>query len=171
MLQYDFENSVGYWICTTSHAMRRTLSTRLQDEGITLRQWEVLAWLACDGNVSQTELAECMGIEPPTLAGVLGRMERDGWLLRRACDDDRRRNRLEPTGKAEEVWQRALRICHEVRAQATVGFTPAELALFKKLCGHIRENLSVPDHPSVPCEAAARIRPHVPELAPIAAVH
>lgn len=169
MLQYDFENSVGYWICTTSHAMRRTLEGRLQEQGITFRQWEVLAWLACDGNVSQAELAECMGIEPPTLAGVLARMERDGWVDRRCCDDDRRRNRLVPTPKAEEVWQRALRICHDVRAQATAGFTAAELALFKKLCGDIRENLSVPDHPCVSCEEAARSGAARPELVPAAA--
>ena len=92
MLRYDFENSVGYWVCMTSHAIRRSLSVRLAEEGITLRQWEVLAWLACDGEVSQAELAECMGIEPPTLAGVLRRMERDGWLSRRCCENDRRRN-------------------------------------------------------------------------------
>lgn len=156
MLHYDFENSVGYWVCMTSQAIRRTLSARLVEAGITVRQWEVLAWLACDGNVSQAELAECLGIEPPTLAGILGRMERDGWLRRRCCDEDRRRNRLEPTEKAEEVWQRALRICHEVREQAISGFTPAELSLLKKLCSDIRENLAVPDHPCTPCEEAAR---------------
>lgn len=158
MLRYDFEDSVGYWLCITSHAMRRALSTRLADAGITLRQWEVLAWLACDAEVSQAELAECMGIEPPTLAGVLRRMERDGWLLRRSCSDDRRRNRLEPTQQAEEVWQRALKICHEVRAQATEGFTPAELSLLKKLCGDIRENLAMPEHPCVPCAESAQER-------------
>lgn len=158
MLRYDFENSVGYWVCMTSHAIRRTLSARLAEEGITLRQWEVLAWLACDSEVSQAQLAECMGIEPPTLAGVLRRMERDGWLSRRSCEDDRRRNRLEPTDKAEELWQRALMICQEVRAQAISGFTPAELSLLKKLCSDIRENLAVPDHLCTPCEAAARSR-------------
>lgn len=152
MLRYDFEDSVGYWICLTSQALRRALTARLADEGITLRQWEVLAWLACDSNVSQAELAECMGIEPPTLAGVLRRMERDGWLVRRSCSDDRRRNRLEPTEKAEEIWQRAVHVCHEVRAQAVKGFTAPELAILKKLCAEIRENLAVPDHPCVTCE-------------------
>jgi MarR family transcriptional regulator for hemolysin len=155
VLRYDFENSVGYWICMTSHAFRRTLSARLAEEGITLRQWEVLAWLACDGDVSQSELAECLGIEPHTLAGVVRRMERDGWLRRTSCSDDRRRNRLEPTERGEEVWQRALQHCHAIREQAVAGFTPAELSLLKKLCAEIRANLAVPDHPCQPCEAGA----------------
>jgi MarR family transcriptional regulator for hemolysin len=156
VLRYDFENSVGYWICMTSHAFRRTLSARLAEEGITLRQWEVLAWLACDGEVSQSELAECLGIEPHTLAGVVRRMERDGWLRRTSCADDRRRNRLVPTERGEEVWRRALQHCHAIREQAVAGFTPAELSLLKKLCAEIRANLAVPDHPCQPCAAEAQ---------------
>ncbi|MEZ6066810.1 MAG: MarR family transcriptional regulator [Planctomycetaceae bacterium] len=158
MLTYDFDASVGYWIGMTSHAIRRALSARLNEAGITIRQWEVLAWLACNANASQADLAECLGVEPHTVVGVIGRMERDGWLKRCPCDDDRRRNRLVPTERAEEVWQRAVEICQEVRAQAVAGFTPAELSLLKKLCGDIRENLAVPDPVCQPCEAAAAER-------------
>lgn len=152
MLRFDFENSVGYWICMTSQAMRRAFSSKLAEEGITLRQWEVLASLAMNGDASQSDLAEYLGIEPHTLAGILRRMERDGWLRRRCCDDDRRRNRLEPTEKAEEIWQRALHRCHEVRAQATAGFTAAELSLLKKLCDEIRQNLATVESPAPPAE-------------------
>jgi len=156
VLQFDFENSVGYWICLTSHAIRKALSARLQEEGITLRQWEVLAWLACDGGASQANLAECLGIEPHTLAGIVRRMERDGWLRRRCCDDDRRRNRLEATERGEEVWRKALEHCHAVRTQAIAGFTPAEVSLLKKLCADIRINLSSPDPACQPCEESRR---------------
>jgi MarR family transcriptional regulator for hemolysin len=170
VLRFDFEESVGYWICLTSQAMRRALTTRLAEEGITLRQWEVLACLACSPDVSQAELAERMGIEPPTLAGVLRRMERDGWLNRRSCDDDRRRNRLEATEKAEEVWQRCVRACQDVRQQAIKGFTAPELSILKKLCAEIRENLAVPDEPCVlrgksasqPVEAAPQLAASAP---------
>lgn len=152
-------------MCTTSHAIRRALSVRLAEEGITLRQWEVLAWLSCDADVSQVELSECMGIEPPTLAGVLRRMERDGWLRRRSCTADRRRNRLEPTEKADEAWQRSLKICQQVREQAVAGFTAAELSLLKKLCAEIRENLSLPDQPCLPCDLANRGKTSAPASA------
>jgi MarR family transcriptional regulator for hemolysin len=165
VLRYDFEDSVGYWICMTSQAVRRALTARLAEEGITLRQWEVLAWLACNSDVSQAQLAECMGIEPPTLAGVLRRMERDGWVRRHCCDNDRRRNRLEATEKAEEVWQRAVRACQDVRAQAIRGFTAAELSILKKLCADIRENLAVEDDPCVPCsESRANVELIAPQM-------
>ncbi len=107
MLEYDWENSVGYWICTTSHAIRRALSNRLAEERMTLRQWEVLACLSQRRNSSQAEIAECLGIEPHTLTGIVGRMERDGWVKRVGSPTDRRRYFILPTERGQEVWQRA----------------------------------------------------------------
>jgi MarR family transcriptional regulator for hemolysin len=141
LLQYNFDESVGYWICTTSHAMRRALDAELAREKITLRQWEVLAWIALEGEQSQVELAERLGIEAPTLAGVLTRMERDGWLERYCCQEDRRRKRLRATPKAESVWNRMVECCDRVRDRATDGIAPEELAQFKLTCEKIRANL------------------------------
>jgi MarR family transcriptional regulator for hemolysin len=158
LLEFDFENSLGYWICTTSHALRRALESELSAVGMTLRQWEVLACLAAESDPSQARMAEWLGIEPPTLAGVLSRMERAGWLDRESCCDDRRRNRICPTSKAEAIWRQTTEICHHIREQATAGFTPAELEQLKLTCERIRSNLAAAGHPSggIPCPAAHR---------------
>ncbi len=141
VLQYDFEESVGYWVCTTSHAMRRALDAELAREKITLRQFEVLAWIALQGDPSQVELAERLGIEAPTLAGVLARMERDGWLERTSCPTDRRKKRIRATGKAEAVWNRMVECCRRVRGQATQGISQDDLKQFQSICASIRANL------------------------------
>jgi MarR family transcriptional regulator for hemolysin len=125
--------------------MRKVLGARLNREGITLRQWEVLAWLSSDGCGSQTELAESLGIEPHTLAGILTRMERDGLLERKSCEQDRRKNKIHPTAKAEEVWARVTQICQEIRSQATKGFTEEDKASLQRLCARMRENLALAD--------------------------
>ena len=146
MLNYDWESSVGLWLCSAAHAVRRTLDLRLAEEGITLRQWEVLACLSAQANggvdCSQSELAERMGIEPPTLVGVLNRMERDGWLEKRSCDKDRRKNSLVPSVKAEALWEKAAAICHDVRNTAIRGLTPAELDTLRRACSLIQSNLA-----------------------------
>ena len=141
MLKFEFEESIGYWVCLTSHTMRRALDAELAREGITLRQWEVLAWTAHSGEISQVELAERMGIEAPTLAGILARMERDGWLERYCCPNDRRRKRIRATEKAEAVWNRMAECCRRVRAVATGGISAEELAQFRRVCERIRQNL------------------------------
>ena len=156
MLEYDFDKSVGFWVCLTSQAMRRRLNERLEEGNITLRQWEVLAALAVNPELSQCQLADVMGIEPPTLAGVINRMERDGWLVRQPHADDRRRRRLVPTAQAEAIWQTTSRWCQEIREQAVRGISEEELAKFKRTCEIIRENLGGTDpracEEDVPCE-------------------
>lgn len=155
MLQYDFDESVGHWICATSHAMRRCLDTELARENITLRQWEVLAWLAMEGEQTQVELAERLGIEAPTLAGVLGRMERDGWLERFPCPNDRRKKRIRVTEQAEAVWSRMVDCCGRVCLRATQEIPAEHLQIMKRTCEKIRENLGgcAESGPTAPCEA------------------
>jgi MarR family transcriptional regulator for hemolysin len=150
VLHFDFDESLGYWVCTTSHALRRALNAELAKEGITYRQWEVLARIALQGELSQTELADCLGIEAPTLVGILDRMERDGWLDRYSCPNDRRKKRIRATDKADAVWARMVDCAHRVRAQARQGLTQEELDQFRSVCERIRTNLEEP----VPVEAA-----------------
>lgn len=145
VLEYDWESSVGYWVCTTSHSLRRALTARLAKEDVTLRQWEVLASLSAHGTVSQTQLAECLGLEPHTIAGILNRMVRDGWLERRCCEEDRRRNLVHPTPKAESVWSRLSQICRDVQDQAVAGLSEAELSEFQRICEKIRANVAGPE--------------------------
>ncbi|MFN0053577.1 MAG: MarR family winged helix-turn-helix transcriptional regulator [Planctomycetales bacterium] len=147
MLQFDFDESLGYWICSTAQACRRALNTELEKQGITFRQWEVLAWIALEGEMSQVELADRLGIEAPTLVGILDRMERDGWLDRYNCPEDRRRKRIRATEKAGAVWNRMVECAHRVRAQARAGLSQQELDLLKSICGRIRENLQPSDAP------------------------
>ena len=161
-MPYDFEESVGYWVAMTSHALRRAVDSELIKENITLRQWEVLAWIALEGEQSQVELAERLGIEAPTLAGILARMERDGWLERYCCPDDRRRKRIRVTPKAEAVWLRMTECCRRVRAKATRGITAEELALFKRLCEQLRANLE----PTLPEDEPASAADDNPPLEP-----
>ena len=75
MLRYDFEDSMGYWVFSVAHLMTRAMNDELGKLGITYRQWEVLCWLSYMGEITQSELADHMRIEAPTLVGVIDRMD------------------------------------------------------------------------------------------------
>lgn len=142
VLEYDFSNSVGYWTVMASHALQRALNDEVRPHGITSRQCQVLGFLALDGPLSQSALAERMGIEPPTLVGILDRMERSGWIERRPCPDDRRKKLIWIMPAAEPVWAKIVSCAKEVRRRATDGLSPAELAMLKQLLHRVRRNLS-----------------------------
>ena len=109
--EYDFDQSVGYWIMLTSQAYQKALNNELAPHGITFRQSQVLAWLALKGELSQADLAAHMLIEPPTLVGVLDRMERDGLISRVASPLDRRCKLIRANPEARLIWGKVGGMC------------------------------------------------------------
>lgn len=141
MLHQDFEQSVGYWLTVVTQAYHRAISDELAPHGITYRQSMVLGWLALEGELSQTELASKMMVEPPTLVGILDRMERDGWITRHGCPNDRRKNLIRANPGAEPVWEKIVECALRVRAEATAGMSEQELDTLKKLLKRMRQNI------------------------------
>lgn len=146
MLRYDFDDSPGWWIVSTARAIERAMAAELRPLGITYRQCLVLASLAQHGPLSQADLARDLGIEPPTLTGVLTRMERDGWVERRTCPSDARKKLVHPLGRSQEVWDRIVATALPLRARATRGLHDGDLDALRVLLARMRDNLThVPD--------------------------
>ncbi len=143
MLQYDFEQSVGFWLVTAHQAYIRSFQQALAPHGITFRQAQVLGWLAAEGPLSQRELAERILIEPPNLVGVLDRMEAAGLVERRQCPEDGRRKLIHPLPAAEETWRVVAACGRSIRTRAAEGMSARDLSQLKKLLGKLRENLTV----------------------------
>jgi MarR family transcriptional regulator for hemolysin len=140
-LHFDFEQSIGYWLTTATQAYHRAVSDEMAPYGITYRQSMVLGWLALEGELSQAELAAKMMVEPPTLVGILDRMERDGWIARHNCPFDRRKKLIRATPAAEPVWERIVECAARIRARATAGLSERQLAMLKKLLCQVQENV------------------------------
>ena len=141
VLEYDFQNSVGYWLMTAWRVYQRRLQEEIAPHGITFRQCQVLGNLSMDGPLPQNELAERMQIEPPTLVGILDRMERDGWIRRDGCPQDRRKKLVHPTEAAEPVWAKIAECGRRVRAQVTEGMTTEQVSQLQDLLDMVRQNL------------------------------
>ena len=141
MLEYDFHNSVGYWIFSSAQLLSQRLNSELAEQNITFRQWEVLCCVSYEGEISQATLAESMKVEAPTLAGILDRMERDGWIERVTDPKDARRKLIRPSKKVDPVWEQMVSIGHLVNNDATQGLDAKELNQLKQILEKIRQNL------------------------------
>jgi MarR family transcriptional regulator for hemolysin len=141
-LEYDFEKSVGYWVISAAQAFQKAFNAEVAPHGITFRQTQVLGWLALEGELSQTDLASRMMIDPSTLVGVLDRMERDGLICREASAADRRRNLIRVHPNAEAVWAKVAECGHRVRARALEGLVEAHVTNLITTLQQVIVNLS-----------------------------
>lgn len=100
----NYAEQIGPLLGETARAWRFCLDRRLKPLGLSRAKWMVLAHLSkSDDGMVQKDLACCLGIEGPTLVGLLDRMSQDGWIERRPFGGDRRSKTVHLTDKAKSV--------------------------------------------------------------------
>lgn len=120
---------IGLLLAETAGLWRVRLDRRLQPLGLSQAKWRVLLMLAHGGDdgLLQRELAESIGVEAPTMAGLLDRMEKEGWVLRRVRSDDRRCKSTVLTDRARDVVNRVLDEARAMRDEVCQELETSEL--------------------------------------------
>lgn len=133
---------LGFVVHDVARMMRWQFDRRASGLKLTRSQWSVLAHLLRTDGIQQKELAEQMDITAITLTGLLDRMEREGWVERRADPDDRRAKRVYLTEKVAPVTKELRSLAREVRKSAMQGLSEAEQQQLMSLLVKVRSNLS-----------------------------
>jgi len=76
------ERILGLTVNTLGRCIVWSLTQRHQQHGVLPGSYPVIAWLMHLEEATQTELSRLIGIEQPTMAVTLGRMERDCIIQR-----------------------------------------------------------------------------------------
>jgi MarR family transcriptional regulator for hemolysin len=122
-------DEVAKSLFTLTREWRHVLGLRLAPHGMSEATWRAMLHLdLLNGSAVQSLLAASMGIEGPSLVRLIDRMERDGWVRRRAHPQDRRVNVIEPTAKGQAVMQAVSQTAAEMRNATFVDFDLDELA-------------------------------------------
>ena len=96
------EGTVGYSIRRAQVAVFQSIYEAFDDKAITLVQFSVLAVAADNPGVTQSELAQVLGVERPRMVPILNRLDELGLAQRLVCEQDKRNRRivLTPAGSA-----------------------------------------------------------------------
>lgn len=140
-MKFDRHQSPGHVVNYLARLFAQALYRRIGPHGVTRGQFPVLLVLWEQEGATQTQLAQRLAVEQPTMANTLKRMERDGLVERVPDPEDRRQARvhLTPRGRAlEEVLTASAR---ETNAAALAGMSAEEGAVFLALARRIVANL------------------------------
>lgn len=109
---------LGPLLGETARLWRNKLDERLRPLGLSQAKWLVLLHLSAEGDgIVQKELATRLGVEGPTLVGLLDRMAADEWIERRESQTDRRCKTVHLTDKAQAVTQQIMSVAAELRQE------------------------------------------------------
>lgn len=119
----------GMLLAETARIWRSRLDQRLRPLGLSQAKWMVLLYLSRSENcMTQTMLAERIGIMGPTLTGLLNRLAADGWIERRDTALDRRSKTVHLLPKADAALQQIEATAAQLRDELLKGIPEDELA-------------------------------------------
>src|SRR5690606_35272410 len=95
--------------------------------------------LSRENGLIQKELAVRVGVEAPTLVGLLDRMAEDGWIARRGSADDRRRKTVHLTAKAQEALRQIRATGAQLRRELLAGLPARDIERCVAVLEHIKQ--------------------------------
>ncbi|GIX16144.1 MAG: hypothetical protein KatS3mg119_0330 [Rhodothalassiaceae bacterium] len=137
----DIATLLGPAFGDISRLFRRRFDRAAQPLGLTRAQWLCLGRLARHPGVTQRELAELMDVAPITLSRIVTRLEREGWIARRADPADRRVRRLYLTPRAEPLIGELFQLARALEEEVFSVLTPAERRRLKDMLERILDRL------------------------------
>jgi len=131
------ETTIGRLLYLTHRTVHEELDRRLSQHGASLWNWVLLKEAAHAEGASQRELAQHMGIEPPTLVRQLDKLAQDGLVERRPDPDDRRVVRVVVTPAGLARLQARHAVAHELAVEPRGILTKRDVEVLSRVLPRI----------------------------------
>ena len=136
----------GVRVMGLARMWRAEIDRRLKPLGLSEARWRAIRHLSRNGGeLTQSKLAERLGIRGPTLVGQLDLLENDGWVERRSAPYDRRSKIVRLTEKAAPLVDQIEDVIIGVRGELFNGTDESMMqecsALLDELCTRLQSGL------------------------------
>ena len=138
----ELNQSLGFAVNHVGRLLGAALAERLAPLGLTPAQWLVLEYVNQQPATHQELIARDLGSDAATLAGVLARLEAQGFVERTEDPHDRRRKLVRPGPRPTP--RTASSDARDVNDQALRGFTSSEQVQLFAFLERLRANLTRP---------------------------
>jgi MarR family transcriptional regulator, transcriptional regulator for hemolysin len=118
----------------TSRAWRQALDRRLKYLGVSQASWMTIAVAAkAPGPLSQSELADALGVEGATMVAMVDRLVKAGFVVREPSTTDRRVKRVVLTPAGNLLYDKVRAEAAAFRKTLLAGIDPKKLLLATEL--------------------------------------
>ena len=141
----EINNRLFFRLFQAANTLHTKGTQALEEFGITTQQWSVLGALsrpqAIDG-MSVGALSRYLLVSRQNLAGVLGRLERDGYIERVQSETDRRARTVKLSPQGHALWTALAQPIHSFYDQALTGFSFDDRLAFIHFISLLQRNMA-----------------------------
>jgi DNA-binding MarR family transcriptional regulator len=138
-------NRLFFRFFQAANTMHTKGTQALESLGVTTQQWSVLGALSrprAKIGMNVGELSRYLLVSRQNLAGVLGRLERDGLIEKVADQEDRRFRKVRLSAKGEELWIKLAEPIHTFYGGALKGFSFDDRIEFIHYVSRLQQNMT-----------------------------
>jgi MarR family transcriptional regulator for hemolysin len=118
----------------TARIWRQAVDRRLKNLGMSQASWMTIAVASkARSPLSQSELAERLGVEGATMVAMVDRLAKAGFVMRQPCQADRRINRVVLTEEGNRLCETVKAEAAAVRRELLATIDPVSLAVATEL--------------------------------------
>ncbi len=141
---FDFEQSIGPWLGRTSKMIDYYLHEAFAEAQLDLskEQMIVLKKLHYNDGLNQNELALLTFRDKSSLARLLVKMEKKGYLKRKQSSEDKRINEVYITPVGREVLKKTRPIIQQLLQQMETDVTSSEIQQVIQILKKVQLNLT-----------------------------
>ncbi len=129
-MTFEKNSSAGYLANHMARLFASGLQRRIKPLGLATGQFPALLALWQKEGQTQKDLVGLLDIEQATLANTLSRMERDGLIVRKPCEEDGRVQRIHLTDQARALKNDAVEAAMAQNTIALAGLSEKETEQF-----------------------------------------
>ena len=130
------------WLNLIARRYRTQLNEHLRRIGQTQARWDALFWISvAKEGATQSELAERIGVEGPTLVRMLNRLEQEGVVERQGAKDDRRAKTIRMKPAAERALAQIAALSGPFRDELLQDVSDEELQTCLKVLSKVMARL------------------------------
>lgn len=126
--------SFSHLLYLTAHHWRLAVNRRLKDLGMSQATWVAVASIARNEQpLSQSELAQELGVESATVVPLINRLVEAGLVERVLTERDKRKRLLVATPKGIELYHQVKAVADELREEILTAITPEEQEITQRV--------------------------------------
>jgi len=135
----DLEERFSSALYNTSRACRQALDRRLKYLGVSQASWMTIAVVAkAHEPLSQSELAQGLGVEGATMVAMVDRLVKAGFVLREPSATDRRIKRVVLTADGAALYNKVRTEAIAFRKELLAGIDPKKLLAATELLENLQ---------------------------------
>lgn len=140
-MECDIESSVFFSVFQLMHFMKYQAMKRMEELELKPSQAGILFSLKRCGELSQKQLAEKVGITPPSMTVAIRKMEEQGYVVRKQDEKDQRVIKIKLTQKGETCIDGIRKVIVDMEDITYQGISREEILLMNRLLTEMKNNL------------------------------